>query len=304
VQPITVGETATRTQPTATQPAAGALPSGWRWESFDRVEVGVPGDWGYGTSERPWCLKQKSEKPFVGRPGAVPAIGCQTEDAGGRDPGTILDTGGVFVWLSPMREGDTQAGTLAPPVSSGDRVSFVLNGVQVAIQAAAPLRGQILATVRAGQTKDHNDCPIASPFVGNPHWVPDGPPVTGLTGVKTVSACMYAGGRLTSSLRLSGPPASSAIAAVAAAPVGGGPNLPKDQCAEDDPPNQDMIVLQVTATQGASKILLRFGGCFHRGLYDGTTVRTLTRPAVAPFVTGPNEVKSFNGDALRPILRG
>jgi len=290
---------------TATASAEG-LPAHWRWESYGSLEIGVPADWGYETAERPWCIKSSTEGPFVGRPGGVPLIGCSLGDDDGADPATVLSSGGTFVWLttpSPDPGSSAKAGTAREPVHAGDRDTVVVAGVQVAVQAPAALRHQILSTLRVVNQQDHNGCRIASPFAGNPQWRPDGPAVTTLTEVRAVSACAYTEARLTSSLRLQDEPAAAAIAAVAAAPIGGGPNLPAASCTSDDPVRDDIIVLQVSTGHGESKVVLRYGGCFHRGLDDGTAVRTLTRPAVLPFVAGPNRVTAFSGEALTDILR-
>jgi hypothetical protein len=70
----------------------------------------------------------------------------------------------------------------------------------------------------------------------------------------------------------------------------------------DEPTTDDKIVLQVSSRAGESRIVLRYGGCFHRGLDDGTTLRALTRAAVKPFMTGPNRVTVFNGETLASVL--
>jgi altronate dehydratase len=44
-------------------------------------------------------------------------------------------------------------------------------------------------------------------------------------------------------------------------------------------------------------------GCDQNGLDDGTTVRTLTAKAVAPFIAGPNMVLGLTDEGLKSILR-
>jgi hypothetical protein len=274
------------------------------------VDVGVPGTWDYGTTGVAWCDQATTRHPYVGRPGAVADIGCIRTDAQGVDPGRRLDPGGTFVWFDVPGHADDQKdlaartdrpGSLSAPVHSGDRDTFVLAGVQVAIQAPAALRQQIRSTVHLVD-QDNDGCDVASPIARDHSWRPDGPAVTELTGVTTVSACDYSGGYLTSSVRLDGAPAAAAITAVAAAPVGGGPNSPPGDCLPDDPALEEVIILQIGSAQGTSQVALHYGGCFHHGLDDGTSLRTLTRPAVAPFVTGPNRISSFSGEELVGIL--
>jgi hypothetical protein len=280
------------------------LPANWRWESYHNLEIGVPGDWGYGVTGRQFCVRAEGEGPFVGRPGSRTDIGCLTRTKDGSDPATLLSSGGVFVWFGADTPKPDPAGTPADPVSVGDRDRFWIDNTQVSIQAPTKLRRQILATVHRIDDKDHNGCPITSTLTGSPDHRPHGPAVTTLTDVRSVSACSYGGETLQSSLRLTGPAAAAPIAAIAAAPIGGGPNAPAGSCGADSEIGAGGIVLLVDSHSGTSEIVVRYGGCSHRGLDDGTTVRTLTRPAVGPFVSGPNQVGGFTGENLSGILRG
>lgn len=45
--------------PSAAEPAAH-LPTGWRWESYDHLQIAVPGDWEYGTTDRPGASDQST----------------------------------------------------------------------------------------------------------------------------------------------------------------------------------------------------------------------------------------------------
>lgn len=291
--------------------AGVSLPAGWRWESFGPVEIGVPGDWGYGTSGRPWC-QQGAEGPFVGRPGAVSELGCAARGRTVGDPATLVDPGGTFVWFTWFRpdadepgaaselDAGATPGTVTYPRRIGDRDTLVVAGIEVAVQAPVDLGRRIRATLRVVD-RDHNDCPVTSPFAANLAWRPAGPAVSSLTGVTAVSACSYSGGGLVSSTRLDGTAAVAAVRAVASAPAGGGPDSPVGNCASNAPVPGD-LVLRIRSAAGDSQVVPRYGGCLHRGLDDGTTVRTLTRAAVAPFVTGPNLVTGFTGVELAPIL--
>jgi hypothetical protein len=288
--------------PASVNHVSQTLPATWRWESYGRLDLGVPGDWGYGTAGRQWCGQRLGETPFVGRPGSLRMFGCAAKP-GSQNPDTALSTGGEFVWFQePLGGSDRDGvGTVDAPIRDGDRETFVETGVQVAIQAPPVLRARILATLRVAD-QDHNGCPADSPLANDPGWRPAGPAVTTLTGVTEVSACAYSQGNLASSQRIHGAPAVTAIAAVAAAPVGAGPNSPPSDCSLDEPATEDMILLKVASASGESRIVVRYGGCFHRGLDDGITPRRLTRAAVAPFITGPNRVTSFYGTELRAIL--
>jgi hypothetical protein len=280
------------------------LPTGWRWESYGGVELGVPDVWAYGTTGTPWCLhrpRATPARPYVGRPGAVAAIACAARGVGGggggtedsasadsTDPATLLDPGGTFVWF------DSAVGQTSRKQTTGDRDTLTVGGVHLVVQAPERLRGQILSTVHRTAT-DHNGCRATHPIGQDPGWRPKaGLPVGQLTAISGVSACRYAG-PLESSLRLSGPTAVQAVAAVVAAPVGGGPNTPAT-CATQVAYGDEAIVLMITSSRGESDVVLRYSGCDHHGLDDGTTVRTLTRAAMTPFTAGPNAATSVSAD--------
>lgn len=270
----------------------GAIPAGWRTETFGRVQLGVPGDWGQGTTDQQWC--KRSKKPFVGRPGALTAIGCASDDPAAD---TTLSTGGQFVWFGTgdyQQHWPSDREQLTSWVTTGDRVTFELAGERIAIQAPRALQQQILDTVQVVDN-DENGCPSVAPFEGDQEWRPSGPAVTELGKVKSVSACKYGGAQLGSSVKLKGPKARRAIAAIAKAPEGGGPYTPAANCAQpEDLVAMSQIVLLVEGEKQGT-IGLRWDGCRHRGLDDGTTVRKLTRQAVRPFVTGPNTVSAWTG---------
>ncbi|GAB3270443.1 hypothetical protein [Kineosporia babensis] len=291
-------------EPEATaSPVRGAtqeVPDDWRWETYGRVQLAVPGEWGYGTTERQWCTRSKKEKPFVGRPGALTMVGCSgTGGTEGQAEDFSLSKGGQFVWFGVSDRNRTSASEqeqLTSWVTTGDRITFEMAGERVAIQAPQALREQILDTVRLTEN-DQNGCPIEAPFAGDPDWRPSGPAVTELGKVKSVSACRYGGAQLGSSIKVKGKKAARAIKAIAEAPKGGGPKTPAANCMQpEDLVAMDQIVLLVEADKQGT-IGLRWDGCLHRGLDDGTAVRQLTRPAVRPFVTGPNRISAWTGGA-------
>jgi hypothetical protein len=113
--------------------------------------------------------------------------------------------------------------------------------------------------------------------------------------VTTVAACVYDTGaegdfwpeRLISSVRIDGAAAAAAVSALAAAPVGGGPNAPAT-CVPEDAYGDRIMVLRIGSAAGSSRVHVRFAGCDHHGFDDGVRVRSLTRQAVAPLLAGPN----------------
>ncbi|MDP9828813.1 hypothetical protein [Kineosporia succinea] len=279
--------------------AGDAPPSGWRWESYQNVRLAVPEAWGHGITSRPWCLRPDDEEPFVGRPGPVRTIGCTGEDA------HTIAVGGEYLWFdvaTPAVDWVYDEDLLGDPFSTGpDSEMFRAGLVTVEVQAPPAVRRAIIDSVELTDT-DHHGCAAEAPDDGDVDWRPDGPAVTELTDVTAVSACSYSNAVLRSSTRLTGAEAAAAVGAITRAPVGGGPNSIVSDCVPDEILVMEHIVLQIEASP--DKVVdLRHGGCFHRGLDDGVTVRTLTREAVQPFVTGPNEVRSWTGEELDPILR-
>jgi hypothetical protein len=265
--------------------------------------VGVPGDFIWGNSTQRLTQRCAADtkdltKPLVGRPGASTLVGCPAGDGGPNPEMLVANTGPVV--------GFDRVSDMAPPKDQGDRTTVQLDGVLVVVQVPQPLRARIVATIRRAPVDSHG-CPDDHPIGANPGRRPASPiAVTTLSGVSAVSACRYRIGagrqRLLSSVRLEGPAAAAALAEVAKAPLGGGPDEPAT-CSADVRYGHEVLVLGVRSSAGASEIVLRYAGCDHHGFDDGVAVRTLTTKAVAPFVAGPNTVNEFSGAAMLDILR-
>lgn len=273
------------------------LLSGWRWESYGGIEVGVPDSWKWGTSDSPWCLEKPAgpPTPYVGRPGVVPAIGCMATPGQVSDPAYSIEKAGTFVWFS--KSVDTTENAV---VVKGDRATLTAVGIELRVQAPKAMRDAILGTLHP-IPRGTNGCPLTHPISDNPAWRPSPrDPVEELTGVTTISACKYGEEFLVSSVKLKAKEAAKAFSHVAAAPSGGGPNSPKT-CTKDSAYGDQFIVLEVSAKQGRSEVVMRYDGCDHHGFDDGHAVRTLTRDAVHPFVSGPNRLTTYSSD-LAAIL--
>lgn len=287
-----------------------ALPEGWRWEGFGGVLVAVPGEWGWGTRSpqlSQWCLLRARKPPVVARPGPATAVLCP-QDAGGVDPATLVANTGMvvaFEWAL-----DDELGT-----GEGDQESRRIGDTLVRVNAPVRLREQILATVHEAQV-DANGCPMHL----EAGFEPDARPlpardIATLTGVTSVAACRYPVVQLTegatgnrmpvplwSSLRLDGDAAQAAVAAIAVAPFGGGPDKP-DSCVPDFSYGQEMIVARIESDQGQSAVHVYYSGCDHNGFDDGIALRALTRKAVQPLIAAPNRPLSWGGpNAKRRIL--
>lgn len=284
--------------------ATPELPTGWRWESFGGVQVGVPGEFGWGNGSQrlgQWCIGEERD-PIVGRPGPSTLVGCPTDPD--VDPSTLLENTGPVVSLSTAARWDEDEPPAPGRQQEGDRLTVVHEGVSVAIQASAELRERIAATIH-GVDVDAYGCPAGSPFSADPARRPaPAVAVESLTGVAAVSVCRYAvttpdgypvGARpLISSSRVEGDHAASAVAAVVAAPAGGGPDAP-EHCLPEYSYGDELIVLRIDSDHGTSEVVVRYSGCDHNGIDDGVTVRRLTAEAVSGLVTGPHQVTSMSG---------
>jgi hypothetical protein len=278
--------------------AAAELPSGWRWESYGGVQVGVPGEWGWDDRALrldAWCIETDSERePIVARPGSpVPAIGCP-------DGGNLIKNTGWVVGFGQAPPGDPEGA-----VNSGDRTTVRTAGVEVIVQAPAELRDRIVATIHRVDV-DAYGCPATHPISTTRQWRPPaGPDIAALRDVTSLSACRYEldpSGSLISSLRLDAGPAQLALQGVVRAPRGGGPDRPQD-CSPEVAWGDEAIVLRVESAAGLTEITLRYSSCVGHGFDDGGTVRGLTLAAIAPFTSGANTVPGLSAqlaEALSP----
>ncbi len=303
-------ETPAAASDSASPPNGADLPDGWRWESYGGIEVGVPGDWGWGNGDQrlyQWCVGGDRD-PIVGRPGGSTLVGCPGEGSD-PDPGTLLEnTGPIVAFGFPLDRPDRPD---RPVRVRGDRATRVVGGVLLIVQTEPELREQILDTVREVDV-DATGCPVDDPVAADPGRRPEEPvDVASLTGVTAVTACKYGlavpdggaptGSALLSSVGLQGPDAAAAVAEIAAAPVGGGPDSP-ESCMPEYAYGDDLIVLRISSDAGESQVHLRYSSCDHNGFDDGVHVRELTREAVAPFIAEANTLFSFSGRGKRGIL--
>jgi hypothetical protein len=308
------------------------LPPGWRWESFGGVEVGVPGDWGWGNGSQrigQWCVGwtvDRAMPPVVGRPWGSTLAGCGPDVAGSPRPETLMrNTGQIvaFDLTTPLRDGSIPGDSTT---SEGDSLLIRRHGVDVTIIAAPALRRQIAGTVHLVDV-DANGCPTADPISADPARRPAVVPSTERLGeVRSVSICQYmltrleVGSRppgtpaptpepgtnyvspeprLLASARMTGEQARKAIGGIASSPLGSGPNRPQN-CSADYQYGSQAIVLRVQRAVGQSQIIyFRFDGCNHHGFDDGTTVHRLTVSTANAFL-----VEGVTVDAVDSSLAG
>ncbi|HYO17579.1 MAG TPA: hypothetical protein VES02_02790 [Dermatophilaceae bacterium] len=284
---------------------APVLPEGWRWEGFHGVLVAVPGEWGWGNGSQrmgQWCVEGGDKPPIVGRPGPSTAVGCPTR-GDGVDPSTLIENTGVVMAFEWAIDGVALS-------AQGDQEARRVGDTIVRVNAPADLRRQILATLHEAEV-DASGCPMDLPASFEPGARPQpARDVATLTGVTSVVACRYELGPLTemkgdsmavplfSSLRLGGQAAQAAVAAIAAAPLGGGPDIP-DTCLPDFSYGSEMIVAHMRSDQGESAVHVYYSGCDHNGFDDGFALRALTRDSVQPLVAAPNTPLTWGGPAAK-----
>ncbi|MEV8378689.1 hypothetical protein AB0P21_38470 [Kribbella sp. NPDC056861] len=262
----------------ATQISPGPTPTeGWRWESYRTIQLQVPSDWTYGTTDRPACMVQKKEPPYVGRPGMVPSIGCQSWVLGPavRSP---------YLWFASSR--------LVGSQDAGDgwvEETREFDNVKVTVFAGdAAQRRRIFDTVTPIVSVDGNGCPpvvpIAAPRTGNP--------LATVGAVRSISVCSYGAQVLTASSTLPADRARSTVAAILAAPRGGGPNKP--ECTDFSPVD---VLLLVKGSKHDAEVTIRYSQCTDNGTFDGTTTRRLARSYLEPLLTGAHALAGWTGES-------
>ncbi|MET4079520.1 hypothetical protein [Janibacter sp. UYMM211] len=266
-----------------------AIPDGWRWEAYHDVAVAVPDTWGYGTSGVPYCaVKDVAERTTVGRPGAVPLMGC----SGGLQPDTVA-VAGTFVDMSPSRDLRYRVPKVTDGDTTGDRATRIVGQTAIEVQAAQPLRNQILATITPLPASGVNGCRRDVPLIDDPSWRPAAQPMPEPDAIADVAVCTYdlgTGGRLRAATQLPDSAIRRTADAIAAAPIGGIPD-PKN-CRDDY--GDRITLLRMGDTSGRThEVVLRYSGCAHRGIDDGSTIKSLTKQALADALSGAHQPDGF-----------
>ena len=285
--------------PNAVPFANDVLLPGWRWESYNGVEVQVPNSWGY--SSYPWnpCF-QKRRKPSVARPGLLPAVYCTAKVPQAE-------------FRSNYLEFDSFQGEGKERLDHGwARETKIIAGVRITVGTNdAALRWRILGTARRSGSVDALGCPIEHP-VPAPADGPIGPGLDPAASVESVSVCSFsiqdgwvglAPGKLIASSRLEGAPARAVVDAVLAAPQGTGPNHPNTgQCQDyDKPMGDEPMVLRVHTGSRSVDVVVSFSVCAARWTFDGMTSRQLTKELLALIVQEPHHLSSFDR-SLAPLV--
>lgn len=269
---------------------------GWRWESYGGVDLQVPDEWGHGTTGAPPCLSEEDipGPGYVGRPGAVPSIGCP-------EPVAPLDRRTPYLWFDSRAE---------PAVHEYDArwvaETRVVEGLALTVLTDDDvLRARILDSARPSAEGPGRVCPTEHPVLTDPDFRPDPGPggLAALGPAESITVCRYAYGTRTrpttspvlSIGRLTGQTARAAIAAMLAAPAGTGPNKPTD-CMPEYARGDEVLLLTAWDGTRAQEVVVRYAGCDAHGLDDGHTHRRLTGEPLRLLLTGPHKPTVLHDD--------
>ncbi|WP_433015740.1 hypothetical protein [Kribbella sp. CA-294648] len=268
---------ATQISPGPTTPAEG-----WRWESYRTIQLQVPSDWGFGTTDQPPCLVKKKVAGYVGRPGFVPGIGCMEAwpEPRVRSP---------YVWFASGRAGVQTSG------DGWTQETRELDGVTITVFSSDDaLRKRIFDSVAPIVSVDGNGCPPVVP-VDRPG---PGAALESVGTIRSIAVCGFIGNVLNSSSKLGADQSKAIASAILAAPKGVGPDQPK--CYDSSPID---LLLKVDGTTHDAELTIRFSNCTHNGADDGTTIRRLTKPYLDPLLTGPHQLPGWSSKSGIGILR-
>ena len=278
---------------------------GWRWESYQTIEIQVPEYWKYGTTGSPPCLVKEMRPPYVGRPGAKRAIGC-------RDPYPQLAHRASYLWFDAKSRNPTAEARAADMgIATGSRTPGVrpadhgwieetrsVDGVLVTVLSDDDsLRQRILDSARVIDGKDVNGCTPDHPLARTPQGRPASTGgLASIGSIESIAVCRYAiavgadkrnyiAGRrapMIGSSMLTGKAAQALVDAITAAPEGSGPN--EQDCL--DSYGSEVMVLTVHGSERDQEVLMRYNGCHFNGTDDGLTLRKLTSGILQPLLTG------------------
>jgi len=303
-EPIRVGAT-----PPVRAPI-DAPPEGWRWESSLGLMATVPEAWtinDYGCNQ--------TAVPTVARLFGAQEL-CYTPEPANKEVvafhwwGTTFSSDAVF--NQALIDPATPQESIVVDGYEAVRVSTQLADGRHAAVVLVPDRGAalIVRTLTRETTDtivdslrivdvDNVGCPTTRPEVTAQNR-------TAATFVDpepaSIGVCYYGShdiedvpGRLLVSAQLAGDAATDLAALINAAPAGGNPDTPADQCIPS--PGEPDAVLQVVSADGTvARIWVSFSECVDRGLSDGTDTVQVNRRIVAAIMAPLHIGYGFSGD--------
>ncbi|ONH23293.1 hypothetical protein [Pseudofrankia asymbiotica] len=271
---------------------------GWRFESFLDIEVQVPASWGYARAPgTDWCASTGQPAAFPEQPyvdtGGGDAVVLDIACSPGGESGPDLHGGGVprehwapHVWFAatPAPNGVEELPDGRVGANGWTRIVRTVGSAKVLVladDAHLDEAGRIVESARQ-TTVDHDGCDVSSPIQAGRFASPPAPfDVAHLGVVDTVAICQYDLNRplgspgLLASRQLGGADATTLLAAVRAAPVGGGPNAP-DTCVKDRWGDTGIVLRLVAAgTRNPSSFLRQ---CCSKTSYSSVPGLVAPRP--------------------------
>jgi hypothetical protein len=273
----------------------GAPPEGWHWESSLDAVVAVPDSWGYAyAAGDQWCVGAEEPAPttpFVDLRSPVmasTAVLCPEQDPDNFTgvPERLLQTHLSFAWADVPDGTRTWHGWTQITRHVGSAV------VQVLADAKhLEVAQQVIDSARQVDV-DANGCTARSPIQEGGFVRPQAAfDVTSVVPVEKVVICQYLiadadqpGAAevpgLMASRRLDDEAGRALVAAIQAAPSGGGPNQP-DSCVHTWY-GDTAVTIRLTSGERTYELYAYYGSCIGNGIDDGTTLRTLTPDTCAP----------------------
>jgi len=255
-------------------PSPAGLPTGWRWESYRDVMVGVPDTWGYAIApaQGGWCAGE-----------AYPPAQGYVDTANAYSSSTLVLCGGTppaqaFAPHLSFVEGRSNALALPSDWTTRAR-SFGAVRVEVTVRKSQTfVAAAILATAHA-VSEDQNGCAVSSPIqdqlVGRPS-----PPfdVSSVHRLDSIAVCQYkldvSGPGLLASQLLTGGSAQAELAAIQGAAVRSGPDRGHG-CSPADRGETGISLILKTGSR-THEMYAFYSGCTRNGFDDGTNIRELT----------------------------
>ncbi|HTW17325.1 MAG TPA: hypothetical protein VMF51_19515 [Nocardioides sp.] len=279
-----------------------AAPDGWRWATWRDLAVQVPASWRDGGEPKgDWCADRPSlpvshAGPYVSRGNSTVtlAIGCGPEEEPapevfGPAPLRLMQPHLTLTEAGEMPDGDTShRGWVASLHTVG--------GVQLRLYlddtdpASARIARRVHASTRTFSTDDHG-CDVTSPVQAEAPVRPaEAFDVATVARVDSISVCQYDRLRgldapaLMGSRRVEGSEADALLAAIQAAPLGGGPD--RRSCPEDAY-GDDALAVRLHHDGTTDDLHMYYDSCRDNGYDDGTSRRELTAGNCSALFDGP-----------------
>lgn len=274
------------TPATKISPGPPPAEAGWRWESYRTIQLQVPSNWGFGITDQIACQIKKKVPGYVGRGGTYTDVGCAY-------PWPKPEVRSPYVWFNARRQ----------PLgiqTTGDgwtQETREFDGVKVAVFTGDDaLRKRIFDSITPIVSTDANGC---APVLPLSSLQQSGAALASVGTVHSISVCAYGGEVLNASSKLDADQAQAIVAAILAAPKGGGPDLPN--CTNLSPID---LLLEVDGSAHDANVTIQYSGCAGNGAGDGTISSwRLAKSYLDPLLTGRHQLPHWADESGLGLLR-